>query len=953
MGLGAILPMSALVFVLLVPEMQDAYHQGLSLLALLAVQQLQTGLGPDLVLALVANQTSRTRVLVGAGAFFTAAAAVLWLAGVFPNQILLYAGAIGVVLGGGALTSTQNSLLCDYYPVSLRPRAILAQRAALVFGLSLCPLMVAILAYVSGWQASFFVLAAGALVFVVLAARLPDPVPAGGLTGGDPDRTEPPVEPATLPEAARVIATTRSLRLIYFSLPFLLGTVLGLTFYATAYYENVFHQDAAHRVLLFGLAEPGAVIGLVIGLVVLPRRIAADPGKAMRTIGWLAVAAAAGAALLALAPDVAAAYLGQLVFAGASAVVIAGVYAMLSVALPTRMITLGFGLSTVWLTFGALLIGPPGGVPTVNSLITNAFGYRISFWIFVPLFVIGASLLRSASRFVAEDIAKRKITELADAAVRRQRADGTGHLLMVRSLDAGYDGVQVVFGVDLDVGDGEMVAVLGTNGAGKSTLMRAISGLVVPTAGEVMFDGTAITTYEAYRITEAGILQVPGGRGIFPGLTVAECLRVAGWLYDSDDEELARATQTVLDYFPVLSQRWHTPAGSLSGGEQQMLSLSMAFIAKPKLLIIDELSLGLAPTVIESLLGIVKGIHDRGSAVILVEQSINLALRLCDRAIFMEKGQVVFAGSTADLLDRQDIVRAVLLGGDNDSPTGATPAVTVNGDLARAADVLPTDALLDPLDAVLSARGLYKSFGGVVAVRDVDLDLYRGEILGLLGPNGAGKTTIFELISGERRSERGRITMGADDITSWPAYRRAEHGLGRSFQAARLWPGLTVDESVIMAISHHVSSPGAAAAIFCLPNVRRSERRLRQAADEILEPLGLAQYSDQLTSDLSTGVRRLLELAVIIAMGPSIVLLDEPSAGLAQAETEAMAPVLLETKRRLDCSMILIEHDMGLLRQLADRAIALDIGAVVTTGRPEDVLNHPHVIESYLGVAAP
>ncbi len=182
---------------------------------------------------------------------------------------------------------------------------------------------------------------------------------------------------------------------------------------------------------------------------------------------------------------------------------------------------------------------------------------------------------------------------------------------MIRSLDAGYDGVQVVFGVDLDVGDGEMVAVLGTNGAGKSTLMRAISGLVVPTAGEVMFDGKAITTYEAYRITEAGILQVPGGRGIFPGLTVAECLRVAGWLYDTDDEDLARATETVLDYFPVLSRRWHTPAGSLSGGEQQMLSLSMAFIAKPKLLIIDELSLGLAPTVIESLLGIVKGIHDR------------------------------------------------------------------------------------------------------------------------------------------------------------------------------------------------------------------------------------------------------------------------------------------------------------------------------------------------------
>ena len=381
-----------------------------------------------------------------------------------------------------------------------------------------------------------------------------------------------------------------------------------------------------------------------------------------------------------------------------------------------------------------------------------------------------------------------------------------------------------------------------------------------------------------------------------------------------------------------------------------MLSLSMAFIAKPKLLIIDELSLGLAPTVIESLLGIVESMNDQGSAVILVEQSINLALRLCDRAVFMEKGQVVFSGSTADLLDRQDIVRAVLLGRADDSPTDTAPSGSAStADFASPA----ADMTLDSRDAVLSARGLYQSFGGVVAVDDVDLDLYRGEILGLLGPNGAGKTTIFEMLSGERRSERGRITMGTDDITSWPAYRRAEHGLGRSFQAARLWPGLTVDESVIVAISHHTSSPGAAAAMMCLPNVRRSERNLREAADEILETLGLAQYADQLTSDLSTGVRRLLELAVIIAMGPSIVLLDEPSAGLAQAETEAMAPVLLETKRRLDCSMILIEHDMGLLRQLADRAIALDVGAVVTVGSPEDVLNHPYVIESYLGVAAP
>src|SRR5262249_47768752 len=162
---------------------------------------------------------------------------------------------------------------------------------------------------------------------------------------------------------------------------------------------------------------------------------------------------------------------------------------------------------------------------------------------------------------------------------------------------------------------------------------------------------------------------------------------------------------------------------------------------RPRLLMIDELSLGLAPIVVESLLGIVKTFHDRGTTVILVEQSINLALRLADRAIFMERGRVVFTGPISELADREDIVRAVFLdgqrGGGESGARTTSPAAPV----------------------VLSATGLKKMFGGVVAVNDVDLDLCDGEILGLIGPNGAGKTTVFEMISGHVIPDRGRVVL--------------------------------------------------------------------------------------------------------------------------------------------------------------------------------------------------
>src|SRR4051794_3221441 len=253
-----------------------------------------------------------------------------------------------------------------------------------------------------------------------------------------------------------------------------------------------------------------------------------------------------------------------------------------------------------------------------------------------------------------------------------------GPLLSCREVDVAYDKVQILFGVDLDVEQGEIVALLGTNGAGKSTLLKAVSGLVDPAAGQILFAGEDITHVDAVTTAKLGIVQVPGGKAVFPTLTVAEHFRAGCWLFANEaNDDVDARTERVLEMFPRLRERWDQMAGNLSGGEQQQLALGMAFIAKPKLLIIDELSLGLAPAIVTQLLDIVREIHAGGATVILVEQSVNVALTIATRAYFMEKGEVRFSGPTEELLGRDDILRSVFLQGASDG-IAAAPATAVD-----------------------------------------------------------------------------------------------------------------------------------------------------------------------------------------------------------------------------------------------------------------------------------
>jgi ABC-type branched-subunit amino acid transport system ATPase component len=280
----------------------------------------------------------------------------------------------------------------------------------------------------------------------------------------------------------------------------------------------------------------------------------------------------------------------------------------------------------------------------------------------VPSSIAGAWLMYRGSASIKDDLAM-VVAEIREEERERERQASspvTIPALQLAAVDFSYGNVQTLFDVDLHVDRGETLALLGTNGAGKSTILRVVAGLESPSRGAVRLWGRTITFTSAEQRAAMGIALLPGGKGVFPHLSVDENLEVGTTLLDPTvrAERIGRAW----DLFPDLHRSRRAEARSLSGGQQQQLALARVLLHEPQVLLIDELTLGLAPAVVEELLRTLERLKEAGQSMIIVEQSLNVALAIADRAVFLEKGSVRFDGPARELLARDDLARAVFLG---------------------------------------------------------------------------------------------------------------------------------------------------------------------------------------------------------------------------------------------------------------------------------------------------
>jgi ABC-type branched-subunit amino acid transport system ATPase component/predicted MFS family arabinose efflux permease len=656
-------------FVVLAPDISRALGISIGAIAVArALYSLAFSIAP-LPMAWLAQYRSRRAMLcIVTGA--------LW------SVMTLYTGFVTSLLGlvlilvfdglsTGSVTALHPPLIMDSYHPEVRVRALSVYSAFYSVGQVIAPLLIGLCAGVLGltWRGVFLAMGFTSLLVTLAATGLRDP----GYGHWDTDQLRAAVrekhgEPVDALSEADVelgfLEICRRMLLIPTNRRLYAGaTILGILVvpyytFLSFFLARRWGLDTADRGLFFAFYSAIGVVGLVIYGSRGERQFRENPERFLRVAGGILASAVFFVALGGLMPVFPAVVACFGVAGALLGIAPAAFFMSLMTVVPARMRPHAQALGAMFIAAGSLL-----GVIFLAG-IDRRYGIAGSMASLAIPGLVGGWVLASAARFVNADIDRMIDEVIEQEEVHRIVASG-GRLPMLscRGVDFSYDKLQVLFGVDFSVDDGEMVALLGVNGAGKSTLLKAISGIGLPTAGSVRYRGQDITYLDAERRLRLGITQIPGGRAVFGPMTVVENMRTFGFANRRDRKGVDEAIERSFAAFHRLYERRASSASTLSGGEQQMLGLSKALILRPRLLLIDELSLGLAPVIVGQLLEMVREINADGTAVVLVEQSVNIALNLAEHAYFMEKGEMRFDGRSDDLLARDDLLRAVFLQG--------------------------------------------------------------------------------------------------------------------------------------------------------------------------------------------------------------------------------------------------------------------------------------------------
>jgi ABC-type branched-subunit amino acid transport system ATPase component/sugar phosphate permease len=614
--------------------------------------------------AWLADRHVRTRIL--------AAATFVWacfmaLTGAVANGLQMAVARAGAGFGGSARIPISPALIADQYPIGVRTRMFAMENLGRPAGLVVGPFFVGAVAGwaggVEGWRWAMVAVAIPA-VFVAIVLLFTHEPERGrneqeAILGRLLDSSQDP--PVRLSAAAARLRKVKSFRYLILGIGVLGFALVSVPVRLSFLFDETYHFDAYKRGWVLSLTYLPALLVIPFAGRMGDRLFRRDPRNAVRIFGVLVIGYGVfltiGSQLNAVEPLVVLIAIGN----ACQLAAFTQVGPTISAVVPYRMRSQAFALIGFYIF---LLGGFFGGLAV--AAIASDYGERTALLVVVPpAALIGGALVMSGSRFMKRDISL-VVEELLDEQEEQRRvAADPEHVpvLQVHNLDVSYGPLQVLFDVNLEVQRGEVLALLGTNGAGKSTLLRAIGGLVLPDRGVVRMNGRTITLTDPEIRVAMGMVQVPGGDALFPAQSVRENLEVWSWLIE-DPQRRAERMDVVMTTFPVVRDRLDRRAGYLSGGEQQMLALSKAVMLEPELLLIDELSLGLAPLVVQQLLGVVEGLKAQGITMVIVEQSVNVALAIADRAVFMERGHVRFEGPAQDLLERGDLLRAVFLSGE-------------------------------------------------------------------------------------------------------------------------------------------------------------------------------------------------------------------------------------------------------------------------------------------------